>query len=80
VTQQHRDLRLDWRRCFMQDGSLTPEGRAALADMEAYCYQIKTTFALDNDGAADALTMAMREGRRQAFLYMRHRILAPLEE
>lgn len=67
-----------WRRVFLDGVSPTDDAALVLRDLEAECYQTRTTAVVANDGHIDPLQMAMNEGRRQVYATIKHRLFSDL--
>jgi len=57
-----------YRETFTHDGEITRAGTTVLADLAEFCAVGRTTTSLDEQGRVDPLAMAIREGRREAYL------------
>lgn len=75
------ELMRSYRRCMTQDdGTLSPDGRAVMADLEAFCNSLRGTLRVDSTGRADPIQTAIEEGKRLAFLRVRAMLFAPLDD
>ena len=75
--QRVLDLHKAWRRLFLRDdGTLKEDALVVLADLEAECYQTRSTV----DGTPiDPLRMAMNEGKRTLYHIVKRRLYQPLD-
>ncbi len=59
-----------YRRVFQREGKVSQDGETVLRDLAEFCNHTEPSITLDNGGRVDALAMAVREGRREAFLHV----------
>lgn len=58
-----------YKRCLMDDGKLTPDGKAMLKDLAAFCRAHESTTRVSPvTRMIDPLAMAQTEGRREVWL------------
>lgn len=64
-----------WRAVFFDDkGALSEASALVLRDIEAEFHQTRSTASVDKDGRIDPLAMAMNEGKRAAFMFIKRRL------
>lgn len=58
-----------FKRCLMEDGKLTPNGKAVLADLAKFCKAHESAYSVSPvTRTIDPLAMAVNEGRRDVWL------------
>lgn len=61
---------LAYRRVFQHGGKVSSDGERVLRDLAEFCNHTEPSTSLDSQGRVDGLAMAVREGRREAFLHV----------
>ena len=73
------DILRAWRAVFFDDkGALSEASATVLRDIEAEFHQTRSTASVDKEGRIDPLAMAMNEGKRAAFMFIKRRLYADL--
>ena len=61
---------LAYRACFLSNGEPTRDALVVLGDLAEFCSFAEPTVTLDGAGRVDSHAMAVKEGRREAFLHL----------
>lgn len=73
------EIQRAWRTVFFDEkGALSEASGLVLRDIEAEFHQTRSTASVDKDGRIDPLAMAMNEGKRAAFMFIKRRLYADL--
>lgn len=59
-----------YRACFLHEGELTADAAVVMQDMAEFCFFAEPSITLDNHGRVDSHAVAVKEGRREAFLHV----------
>lgn len=80
VARHKLEVMRAWRRCLLDErGNPTDDGLIVMRDLEGAAFQLKSTATVATDGHIDTTQMAINEGKRSLYHFIRRRLFEPLE-